>query len=570
MQFNVTYTANVNNLSQPLQMEFKAAVNAALQFYEHAYTNNVTVNITFDWASLGKGVVAENSFYYNTYSYSTIVNALKATQKSADDIAAYTTLPVTDPSGGSGNDYALTSGQAKALGLSFSARYDDFVTLNSDFGMNGYTFDPNNRAVSGEYDAIGALEHEISEGVFGRIGSLGSASAGLGAGIYTPLDLFRYSSSGVRDMNHPGANDYFSVDGTHLLTEFNNHNQFGGDVSDWYPNIQGDSFGDAYQGTVGQVTATDLRELDVLGWNRARASASDFVGNDVGDILWRNTSTGEVDTWLLNNGQVSGTTVVGSVSSAWQFAGAGDFNGDYTSDMLWRNMTTGAVESWLISNGKISGGTGVGSVSSAWQPLGTGDFNADGTSDVLWLNTNTGEVDTWLITNGHLSGGTGVSSVSSAWQFAGIGDFNGDGTSDVLWLNKNTGEVDTWLITNGHITGGTAIGSISNTWQSLGTGDFNGDGTSDILWRNTATGEVDDWLMQNGRVIGTNDLGTMSTAWKCGGIGYYNGDGTCDILWQNTSTGAVNLWQLANGQVTGSHSLGTVSTALQAQPITYT
>ena len=135
-------------------------------------------------------------------------------------------------------------------------------------------------------------------------------------------------------------------------------------------------------------------------------------------------------------------------------------------DILWRNSNTGEVDTWLITNGHVSGATAVGVASSAWQLLGVGDFNGDGTSDVLWRNTNTGEVDTWLLANGHVAGGSGVSSVSSAWQFIGTGDYNGDGTSDVLWRNTTTGEVDTWLMNNGHIVGGNAVGSVSTAWVS--------------------------------------------------------------------------------------------------------
>ena len=268
MNFNVTYDSSVTSQSQSFQNMFHTAVNAALAFYQSEFTNNITVNIDFAWGSTGSNAVAENSFYYQTYSYTQIVSALKASGKSADDSAAYLTLPATDPTG-SGHSYALTTAQAEALGLSvgFTPPYDDFVELGSGYS---WTFDPNNRAVPGEFDAIGALEHEISEGVFGRVGSLGSASAGFGSGIYTPLDLFRYSAPGIHDYSNPGANDYFSIDGTHLLTEFNNHNQYGGDVSDWYPTVQGDSFGDAYHGVAGLVTPTDLRELDVLGWNLAQ------------------------------------------------------------------------------------------------------------------------------------------------------------------------------------------------------------------------------------------------------------------------------------------------------------
>ena len=250
---NVTYDSSVNGAPAG----FKTAVQSAVSFFEQTFTNNVTLNITFGWAALGAGAAAQNSFYIDTYTYSQMKSLLTATANSADDRAAYGTLPASDPITGGNSTWALTVGQEKALGISASAPYDDYVQLNSSLP---WTFDPNNRAVSGKYDAIGAIEHEISEGAFGRIGDLNFD------GFYTPLDLFRYSSPGVRNFN-PGANTWFSIDGTHLLQEFNNHNQFGGDVADWYPTIQGDSFGGAYSGVVGAVTPTDLKELDILGWN---------------------------------------------------------------------------------------------------------------------------------------------------------------------------------------------------------------------------------------------------------------------------------------------------------------
>jgi ELWxxDGT repeat protein len=292
----------------------------------------------------------------------------------------------------------------------------------------------------------------------------------------------------------------------------------------------------------------------------------DFNGDGVSDALWRNTS-GEVDTWLMNNGQVNGGTAVGSVSSAWRFAGAGDITGNGTSDVLWQNTTTGEVDSWLINAGHLSGGSGLGSVSSAWQSLGTGDFTGDGISDLLWRNTATGEVDTWLMNNGHLSGGAAVGSVSSAWQVAGIGDFDGDGTSDVVWHNTATGAVESWLFNNGQVTGGSGVGFASSAWQSLGTGDFNGDGTSDILWRNVNTGEVDTWLINNGHMVGGAALGSVSSAWQFAGIGDYTGSGTSDVLWRNTNTGEVDTWIVSNDHLVGGSAIGTASTAWQPQVI---
>jgi ELWxxDGT repeat protein len=207
--------------------------------------------------------------------------------------------------------------------------------------------------------------------------------------------------------------------------------------------------------------------------------SGDFDGDGTGDgtgtadVLWRNTNTGEVDTWLMSgpqvNGgsgaQISGGSGIGFVSSAWRFAGIGDFDGDGINDVLWHNTTTGEVDTWLMNNGQVTGGRGIGFASSAWQSLGAGKFSGNGPSDILWRNTNTGEIDIWFVNDDQMTGGTVAGSVSSAWQFAAIGDVTGSGDSDIMWRNVNTGEVDTWLINNGHLAGGSAIGTASSTWQ---------------------------------------------------------------------------------------------------------
>ena len=287
----------------------------------------------------------------------------------------------------------------------------------------------------------------------------------------------------------------------------------------------------------------------------------DLTGNGTADVIWRNSTTGAVETWLMTNGQIGGGTGLGFASNSWTAVATGDFNGDGMTDVLWRNSTSGAVESWLISNGVVSGGTGVGMTSSAWRAVGSGDFNGDAVADVLWRNATTGEVDTWLMTNGHVSGGTAIGTASSAWQALGTGDLNGDGTSDVLWRNSTTGEVDAWLLSNGHVTGISAIGTATGAWQALGTGDVDGNGTADVLWLNTSTGEVDGWLMSNGHVSGTTVIGTVASGWQFQGAGDYNADGTTDILWRNTANGQVTSWLLGNGHIVGGGVIGTAGSA---------
>ncbi len=69
--------------------------------------------------------------------------------------------------------------------------------------------------MSGEYDVVGAMEHEISE-VMGRVVSYAAGPDD------TPLDLFRYSSAGTLAASGTTAS-YFSINGgTADLAAFNN------------------------------------------------------------------------------------------------------------------------------------------------------------------------------------------------------------------------------------------------------------------------------------------------------------------------------------------------------------
>jgi FG-GAP repeat len=527
------------------------------------FTNPVTITINVGWGevaghSIAAGNVAQSQFQSGTdLTYSQVFNAFANDHSNKDNLTAFQSLPASDPTNNPSARYRVTSAEMEAFGLSGDVGPTNDLYVGLSNGQT-WTFDPNNRAVAGAHDAIGALEHEISE-VMGRYGSLGSI---FGSNIYTPLDLFRYASANTRQLSvGPG---WFSIDGQHLLKQYNDPSN-GADAVDWLHPADGGFFGDSYgnNGTniVSAVTATDLREMNIIGWNRS--APSDFDADAVSDLLWRRGSTGEVDTWLMTDGNMSGGRPIGTASTSWGFVGAGNFAGGATSDALWRNGTSGEVDSWLISNDAVTGGSAIGTMSSVWASLGAGDFNGDGVADVLWRNNNSGAVDTWLMNNGHVGGGAALGSVSSAWQFAGTGDFDGDVTTDVLWHNTSTGEVDTWLVSNDHVTGGAAIGFASSVWQCLGTGDFNADGTSDILWRNSNTGEVDTWLVSNDRVTGGVALGSASSVWQFCGIGQYTGDGTGNILWRNNNTGEVDTWIIRDDRLAGGSAIGTASSVWQ-------
>jgi hypothetical protein len=256
---NVTYDSSVN--SAPAG--FKTAVAAAVNALQAEFTNNVTMNIKVGWGEVNgqaimSGALAESMHAAISTNYSTILSALTASKSSPDDTVAVSTV-ASEASTYSGLSFMMSTAEAKALGLSGNnaTNIDGMVGLSS---TAAFTFDPNNRAVAGRYDAIGALEHEITE-IMGRTGSLNYASAG-----YTPLDLFRFAAPGVHATS-PG-NGYFSIDGQTMLQSYNNP-LMGGDVSDWTPSLMGDSFGSAYSGVTLALSPTDIRTMDVLGWTRA-------------------------------------------------------------------------------------------------------------------------------------------------------------------------------------------------------------------------------------------------------------------------------------------------------------
>jgi hypothetical protein len=572
MEINVTYDSTVTSAANATQIE--GAIQAAVAFYEHAFRDeSVTLNIDFKYAPLSNGDIAMNTFNGDFFTYAQVETAFKSTAVSADDLTAYNMLPVSDPTTGTGSDFFVPGGEAKVLGLTSPSGFDEVVTLGSNFN---WSYDPSDRDVPGDYDAIAALEHEISEGGLGRIGSLGVEEI---SGKWTPDDLFSYASSGVRQLT-PGAH-YFSLDGTHLLEQYNNPVN-GGDASDWLPSIQGDSYGDGYQGVEGQVTPTDMRLDDVLGWTRTAATVDDFSGDAVSDVLFDNASTGDVGYYAVN-GEFNGWHDISGSSTAYSVGGVGDFNGDGTDDVLFRNNATGDFGFYAMSNGGVGDGSGptqgndlagtfagwhdLGSSSTAYTIVGTGDFLGTGTDDVLFRDNATGDYGFDAISNGAVTGWHPLGSSSTAYSVVGIGDFNGDGTDDILYRNNATGDYGFYEISNGAVTGWHPLGSSSTAYTVVGIGDFfgtgntNANGTDDILFRDNATGDLGFMQISNGVNIGWHSLGSSSSAYTVVGVGDYYGNGTDDIMFRNNATGDMGFDSISNGVITGWHPLSGSSTA---------
>lgn len=271
LTFNITYDSSVTSLTNAAEVE--AAFATAAQLFQDLYTNKATIKLTVYWGATGPftgGVsLGRSQFILFQFSYASIIAALTSHRASVADINSVASLPTVDPIPGGGTWYVPLA-EARVLGLiSLSNTNEDgevgFATNRS------YTFDPNNRTVSGKFDFIGVAEHEISE-VLGRC-TFDLATA------FVPYDLFRFTNNAARSFDPNATNAYFSVDNGATVLKLFYTNQFLGDVQDWKSSATPDAF-DAFtsSGHLNPISTNDITALDVLGYNGPGVAAAHVAG----------------------------------------------------------------------------------------------------------------------------------------------------------------------------------------------------------------------------------------------------------------------------------------------------
>ena len=160
----------------------------------------------------------------------------------------------------------MSQAEAQALGLT-SAVSTSYVGFSSALP---FSYAVGSKPSSREYYFVGTVEHEITEDM-GRVSLLNEQPRD-----YSPIDLFRYSAPGVRDLKTGSKRStaYFSINnGDTDLGTWNNHTK-NGDLGDWYgkhiPNGGDDAFNDySDPGVVNAFSSSDLTLMQSLGWTTA-------------------------------------------------------------------------------------------------------------------------------------------------------------------------------------------------------------------------------------------------------------------------------------------------------------
>lgn len=336
MNINITFDASAANAPPG----FEADVNYVASLFETLFTNPVAINIDVGWGevdgqSLSKGTLGESlQSPTNGYSFSQIEAAANNLARAGGDPIPQLALPSVDPTGGAVIDPGTA--EARALGLmpAASGSIDGWIGLTSQPGT--FFFDQS-QPVAGEWDAIGVIEHEISE-VMGRV-------AGLGPTYFSVLDMYRYSGHTL-DAAAKTVPDAFSIDrGATPLQLFNTDPM--GDPGDWDNPVNEDSF-QAFSddGVAASLSTVDLIEMGSLGWSDVPA----ILSSAFTDVLWT-SPTSQIAanaTLTLANGNVVPNPIH---SDAGQLSGlAGQVSGEQVT--VEQALTT--VEQMAVATTTVS------------------------------------------------------------------------------------------------------------------------------------------------------------------------------------------------------------------------
>lgn len=126
----------------------------------------------------------------------------------------------------------------------------------------------------------------------------------------------------------------------------------------------------------------------------------DFNGDGRYDVLWRILSSGAVYGWLMNGFTPIESAAVGginAISQVWQVGAIGDLNADGRADVVWRNTSTGVVNSWLMNNLYKTAGGLSSPIGLDWSMRAGADITGDGKMDIIWTNAANGKVNAWVM-----------------------------------------------------------------------------------------------------------------------------------------------------------------------------
>jgi hypothetical protein len=273
---------------------------------------------------------------------------------------------------------------------------------------------------------------------------------------------------------------------------------------------------------IGNNTILASYQLGRVGSDWRFVTLGRFNDGDTSDMLLRSSTSGAFQLYDIAGNNIISSSSLGTVGLNWQVMGFGTFGsfGSFGEDeMILRDVGTGRLQAYNIDNNQIIGSALLGTVGLDWQFSGVGNFSGSGTSDLLVRNSNTGGLQVYEISNNQITGSAFIGTVGLDWQFSGIGNFSGvPDESDLLLRNTSTGALQVYNINDNQITGSASLGTVGLDWQFAGVTSVSGVSVSDLVLRNVNTGAFQVYNIANNQLTGSASLGQVGSDWQLGGF----------------------------------------------------
>lgn len=288
---------------------------------------------------------------------------------------------------------------------------------------------------------------------------------------------------------------------------------------------------------------------------------ADFNGDGFDDVLFRNTAEGFVGWWYLDGTQVGTANPkiingfgVPDPGPGFELLGAGKFDDDEFADVLWRETATGNVILWLMENLAIRDSVNLGFPPAGLTVAGVGDIDGNGNSDILFREGSGpgATVSAWLLEDDGMDGvnilsGISIGTIDSNWEIVAVADVDGTGGDDILFRNLTDGFVGWWTLdASGSpvITNGAGVPDPGSNFSIRGFATINaGDNRADVIWRDDSSGDLIAWLMNADLSIGAAPPLGNPGSFSFPGVGDLDGNGVADFLFRDATSLATWLFE---------------------------